>query len=164
MNQTKGEDEPMPIDEKLLKKLLEVKQPGQPDRCVQNVWEHGEQVLRLAGPDSWMIEGYIRAAAQKAGVPIDWHFAGGRAVVLVLPEDKEKARQALEELMPTFQEAARQAVAQGDARAYEVQILDWGGVRPPKPEEFPPGAIGWDPALNAFLFGEGARPHDSDKR
>jgi hypothetical protein len=152
----------MPIDEMLLKKLLGVEKV-QPGRCVPKVWKRGEQVLRLAGPRSWMIEGYVRAAAEKAGVPIDWHFAGGRAVVLALPEDKEKACRALGELMPTFQEAARQAVARGDAEAYEVQICHWGGARPPKPEEFPPGAIGWDPALGAFMFGQEG-PHDSVNR
>jgi hypothetical protein len=121
------------IDEKLLKKLLGVEKT-QPGRCVPKVWENGEQVLRLAGPRSWMIERYVKEAGKRAGVPLDWHFAGGRAVVLALRQDKEKACQALGELMPTFQEAAKQAVARGDENAYEVQIL------------------GWDPALNMFMF------------
>lgn len=141
----------MPIDEKLLEELLGAEKV-QPDECLPKVWKDGEQVLRLAGARSWMIEGYVRAAAKKAHVPIDWHFAGGRAVILALPEDKEKACQALRDLLPTFQEAARQAVARGDEDVYEVQILHWGGVRPPKPEDFPPGAIAWDPVFNAFMF------------
>lgn len=141
----------MAVDNNLLTKLLKVEKE-QPDSCAPDVWERGEQVLRLAGPRSWMIEGYVRAAAKKAFIPIDWFFAGGRAVVLALPEDKEKASKVLRDLMPTFEEAAYWAVIRGDDDAYPVQILDWGGVRPPKPEEFPPGAIGWDPALNAFMF------------
>lgn len=152
----------MPIDEKLLEELLGLKRV-EPAPCSPEVWSRGEQVLRLAGPRMWMIEGYVRAAAKKAGVPIDWHFAGGRAVILALPEDKEKACKALEEILPTFQEAARQAVARGDEDAFEVQICHWGGVRPPKPEEFPPGAIAWDPAFNAFMF-EDKGPHESVKR
>lgn len=141
----------MSIDKGLLKELLVVKRE-EPAPCAPEVWNEGEQVLRFAGPRMWMIEGYIRAASKKAGVPIDWHFAGGRAVVLALPKDKDKACQALRELMPTFQEAAKQAVARGDEDSYEVQVLDWNGLRPPKPQDFPPGAIGWDPALNAFMF------------
>lgn len=146
----------MAIDEKLLKKLLGVEKT-QPRRCVPKVWDTGVQILRLAGPRSWMIEGYVKAAAKKAGVPLDWHWAGGRAVVLTMPGTKGKAMAALMELMPTFEEAAKQAAARGDESAYKVQILEWNGERPPKPEQFPPGAIAWDPALNMFMFEDKSR-------
>jgi hypothetical protein len=141
------------LDEDLIEKLLSAENE-QPGSCAQEVFDKGVQILRFAGPRSWMIEGYVLAASEKAGVPIDWHFAGGRAVVLALLKDDEKAHAALKSLMVTFMEAAHRSVKRGDENAYEVQVLSWGGQRPPKPEEFPEGAIGWDPVFNAFLMRE----------
>lgn len=143
----------MNIDQGLLEMFLDTERKVGPD-CDQEIWRLGVQILRFAGPRSWMIETFVRAASEQAGIPMDWHFAGGRAVVLCLPGDKGKAMKSLMDLMPTLEEAAKRAKARGDESAYEVQILEWNGERPPKPEDFPPNAIAWDPATGMYFFKE----------
>ena len=129
----------------LAKKLLVGKPGSQPGRCDEMVFSEGVQVLMLSGPRSWLIERYVVEARERAGVPIDWHFAGGRAVILAFPKDAEKALASLDWWMPAFQTAAIRAKEELQDGGYEVQLLQRGGRRPPKPEEFPPGALTWDP-------------------
>jgi len=105
--------------------------------------------MMLAGPRSWLIERFVVEARRRAKVPIDWHMAGGRAIILSLPGDEEKALDALDWWLPALEEAARQekarATGRGDDWAGELCLVQRGGIRPPKPEDFPPGAIAWDP-------------------
>lgn len=134
-----------------VKRLLDVKSE-QPGKCNQAVFDKGTEVLRLAGPRSWLIERYVVAARKQAGVDLDWFFAGGRAIVLTMPGDEDKAVAALNDWMPAFEEAAKLRASEDGG--YEVQIMGWGRPRPPKPNELPPNALGFDPDTNQVFLGE----------
>jgi hypothetical protein len=140
----------------LARRLLEGTPGTTPPPCTAEVFRGGVQVMVLAGPRSWLIERYVVEARTRAGVPIDWHFCGGRAVVLALPGDVEKAVESLEWWLPAFEEAAREAKKRGDARAYEVQLLAWGGRRPPRPDQVPNGVIAFDADGGLYASEDGA--------
>lgn len=70
-----------------------------PESCNPELLKRGEGIAVLALPDGCgaiRFEQLVKRASQKAGVPIDWHFVGGRARVLAFPEDVIKANVAME--------------------------------------------------------------------
>lgn len=99
----------MTIDYVLLNDLLSVEQV-QPGRCSPDVWEHGTQVMVLAGPRSWVIERWVREVAKRSQLAVDWSFFGGRAVIQAVLKDnveQERLAYAIGDLLPTLQEATR---------------------------------------------------------
>lgn len=130
------------IDPQAVELFLSTKQV-RPAPCDKNLFKEGVEVLRLAGPRMWAIESYVTEASRRAGVPIDWHFCGGIAIVLAFEKDAGKAIEILGQLMPSLEEATRQAKERGDG-GYDVRVFGWSLTRPPRPDQLPKGAIGMD--------------------
>lgn len=114
------------IDEKLLSDLLNAKQETPPP-CDQELMTEGVSVLSFYGPRPWVIDIFVKAASLRAGAPIDWHFDGGNSNVVAFSEDLEKAKQALSDLMPTLEEAAKRIVRNKKVEfvGYEVGDVKW---------------------------------------
>lgn len=143
------------IDPQAVELFLSTKKV-KPAPCQKNLFKDGVEVLRLAGPRTWMIESYVAESSRRARVPIDWHFCGGIAIVLALEEDAERATESLVQLMPSFQEAARHPKARENG-GYELRVFGWGLPRPPRPDQLPPGAIGMDVNTGVvFMSDEGS--------
>lgn len=66
-----------------------------PEPCDARLFKDGK-VIAVVGETggSNHFERLIRAASRRAGVPIDWHFAGGRAIVLAFEKDAQRATEA----------------------------------------------------------------------
>lgn len=53
------------------------------ERCDPDIFEHGKSVFMWAGSvTTELMEDWVRSIAQKSKQPVDWHRAGGAAVVL----------------------------------------------------------------------------------
>jgi hypothetical protein len=63
--------------------------------CDDQLFKTGRAVLILSGLASTAIEAQVVRWREELKVPIDWHYVGGRAVVLVLPKDLERVRDHL---------------------------------------------------------------------
>ena len=57
------------------------------------------QIAILAG-SSLVIEAIVFEASKDSGIPMDWHYCGGRAAIYALG-DAEKAKEALGMAYPT---------------------------------------------------------------
>ena len=69
---------------------------SEPMPCNSDLFENGVQIALIGDcGGSNHFEQLIQAASRRAGVPIDWHFAGGRARVLAYEKDAEKAEEAM---------------------------------------------------------------------
>jgi len=66
--------------------------------CSQDIYQNGTVVTVLSGL-SRVIEAIVTEAAHRSGEPIDWHYAGGRAVVKTTGDNK-KAEIAVLACMP----------------------------------------------------------------
>lgn len=53
-----------------------------PPPCDQPIFENGSVVLYTHSIPTAQIERWVKKVAKLSGQPTDWHFAGGRAVVL----------------------------------------------------------------------------------
>ncbi len=146
----------------LVKELLAAPHAQPNTKCDPKIWKHGVQVFRFAGPRSWMIECWVKAVRKVSGRPVDWHFAAGRAIILCLQKDIEAVETTCKELLPHLEEAAMQA-AEPDSLSKKypqeypaVQILGWSDQpRPPKPEDWPEGAIAWAPDTGFMMEDKG---------
>ena len=70
-----------------------------PKPCDPKIYAEGTHLFTTHTIPSNAMEGWVRQIAEKSGQPVDWHFYGGRAVVLALG-DLEKVKQAIQDLMP----------------------------------------------------------------
>ena len=77
--------------------------------------------LRMQWNDGYKM--WVQDVAQEANVPVDWHMAGGRAMVLALgnDEDIQKAKDAVEKLMP-------------EHNRLQNKVYIESGFAPPNPE------------------------------
>lgn len=80
-----------------------------PTPCDPEVYENGEHIFTTHSIPSNAMERWVRRVAERSGQRVDWHFHGGRAVVLVLG-DVDKAKAAILDLMPEHDELRRQAI------------------------------------------------------
>ena len=71
-----------------------------PERCNSDIYANGELVCVLDSNKS-NAETWVRSVAAESGQRVDWHYYGGRVVVLVLG-DYSRARCAAEKLAPTL--------------------------------------------------------------
>lgn len=73
------------------------------NQCDTEVYESGDTIAWMTGP-STVIEALVVRVRELTGARIDWHYAGGRACVLMLGDAKAKvkAREELERGVPTF--------------------------------------------------------------
>lgn len=70
-----------------------------PPPCDTEIFKNGVQVFVTHTIPSNAMEGWVKKVAERSGQRVDWHFAGGRAVVLALG-DTAKVKSAIQELMP----------------------------------------------------------------
>lgn len=70
-----------------------------PTPCNDKVFKKGTCVCITHTIPSNAMEGWVKKVAKLSGQPVDWHFAGGRAVVLALG-DLKKVREAIIKLTP----------------------------------------------------------------
>lgn len=70
--------------------------------CDSEIFERGTPVMLLHGPRSALIEEWVKRLAAETQTRTDWHFAGGRAVVLVLGDEADiaKVRNAVDMYWP----------------------------------------------------------------
>jgi hypothetical protein len=69
-----------------------------PPPCDQAVYEDGTPIFETDTIRSFKIEPWVQKIAARSGQKVDWHWAGGRAIVLALG-DVGKAREALASLL-----------------------------------------------------------------
>lgn len=62
---------------------------------------HPLVVAMVVGGGSNFIERWVQEVAELSGQPVDWHFCGGRAMVLALG-DLGKVSEALDTLIPEY--------------------------------------------------------------
>lgn len=84
-----------------------------PKPCDPNIFKRGKRVFMTHTIPSNAMERWVQSVAAECGLPVDWHFAGGRAVVMALG-DVTKVRAAIEKLLPEHDKLYREAVAQYD--------------------------------------------------
>ena len=65
----------------------------QPQPCDNEIFNSGTMIGMIYTYPSPQIEAFVRYAAHLSGEKIDWHFSGGRGVVLVLG-DHEACKRA----------------------------------------------------------------------
>lgn len=78
-----------------IKKLMEPTDELPP--CDKEIYHNGETVTIIWGGSAKLIDRFIKELAEYSGEPVDWHFVGGRAVVLTTG-NMEKVKKALNEL------------------------------------------------------------------
>lgn len=72
--------------------------------CDPKVFKHGALVAQIARADgmrSWHIEEFVKSVARETGTATDWHYCGGRALVLTLG-DRDTVRAAIDVQWPDF--------------------------------------------------------------
>ena len=69
--------------------------------CKKKIFEEGELVCMLEGSSN-RVERWVKRVAKKAKAQVDWHYAGGRAMVLHLGDTASRYRTmaAIKELAP----------------------------------------------------------------
>lgn len=70
-----------------------------PPPCARDIMERGEAVFITHSIPSNAMERWVRSIAERSFQRVDWHFVGGRAVVLAIG-DLDLVREAIETLMP----------------------------------------------------------------
>jgi len=63
-------------------------------KCNPDIFENGVCVCIAAGGNAAMIEELVKMIRRDTEQPVDWHYAGGRAVILTTG-DVEKVRQSV---------------------------------------------------------------------
>lgn len=100
-----------------------------PPPCASDVYKRGTQVFLTHGIPSNAMESWVKLVAKRSGQEVDWHFAGGRAVVLALG-DLDAVREAILYHLP---EHDRRRIDE-ELRTYEPAMLDWLYAHPhPRP-------------------------------
>lgn len=69
--------------------------------CDESLYKHGTMVAMINGPRSTTIDPWVIGIAQATGQPVDWHMAGGRAIVLATG-DLPAVRRALNDGRPAL--------------------------------------------------------------
>lgn len=64
------------------------------DRCDAEVYANGVQVFLTQTIRSFNVETWVQKIAADSGQKVDWHYAGGRAIILAVG-DLDKVRQAI---------------------------------------------------------------------
>jgi hypothetical protein len=87
-----------------LKKVMD----NMSDRCDQDVYNNGVEVFLTHTIAAKDIEKWVQAVAKLSGQKVDWHYAGGRAIILTLG-DTYKVKEAIKNLRSMHDEAYRKA-------------------------------------------------------
>lgn len=104
-------------------------EPAQPPPCNPNIYRDGTPIFTTHTIRSFNIEPWVQKIAALSGQPVDWHFAGGRAIVLACG-DVEKARAALVELLPEHDALFREASSMSEEQAtrYLASMREYAGL------------------------------------
>jgi hypothetical protein len=78
-----------------------------PAPCDAEVFERGKCVLVTAGVSSNRMERWVREVARYSEQKVDWHFSGGRAVVLGVG-DQRRIDRAIRDLTPMLDDLRRE--------------------------------------------------------
>lgn len=70
-----------------------------PTPCAPDIFQNGHNVFMTHTIPSNAMERWVQKVAKLSGQPVDWHFCGGRAVVLALG-DLDKVQEAITALKP----------------------------------------------------------------
>ncbi len=75
-----------------------------PAPCDKDIFKNGETVVVLDGSSN-AVERWVQAVAKKAKARVDWHYFGGRAIVLHLGDDASRQRvlATIKELEPQLE-------------------------------------------------------------
>ncbi len=105
-----------------------------PAPCDPEIYKSGEVVFVTNTIPSNAMEQWVRAVAKESGQPVDWHFVGGRAVVLALGNTL-RVKVAIRTLLPEHDALFRIACKKFDV-----------ACEPPRPGWFEPWMTpGWQP-------------------
>jgi len=74
-----------------------------PPPCNKDIYDNGTSVFITHSIPSEDIEKWVKKIAKLSGQPVDWHFFGGRAVVLALG-DIQKVKDTIKTLLPEHNE------------------------------------------------------------
>ena len=74
-----------------------------PPPCDPAIFEHGQVVAVLDGASN-AVETWVKLVAATADAFVDWHYAGGRAVVMHLgdPDSRARVDAAIDQLEPVL--------------------------------------------------------------
>ena len=94
---------PPPLPAPMIVRAATTTQPG--TKCDADLYENGRTVCLLHGC-STAIEAVVVRVREQLGVPLDWHFIGGRANVLTAaatpPEMDAKIREHIKSALPVW--------------------------------------------------------------
>lgn len=79
--------------------ILELLKPSGNDlpKCDPQIYKYGTQIAVIVGGSARLIERFIGEAREVSGQPIDWHYVGGRGLILTTG-DIDKVRNVIERL------------------------------------------------------------------
>lgn len=92
--------------------------------CAGDVYNNGECVFITHSIQSASIERWVNKVAKRSGQLVDWHFAGGRAIVLALG-DIDMVKASIRKLIGDHDRRYRRA-----CRQYSFSFK----FHPPRPE------------------------------
>lgn len=69
-----------------------------PKPCDPKLFKHGHTVAVCGTYGANHFEGLIDEIRLATGRPVDWHYVGGRAVVLAFAKDAEAVKEAFEQI------------------------------------------------------------------
>lgn len=78
----------------------------QPKPCDPFIFRTGHHIATWQSFGMFEVEGFIERVREFSGQPVDWHYAGGRVVVLALG-NLDRVRAAIEILEPARQTLMR---------------------------------------------------------
>ena len=90
-----------------------------PPPCSDDIFQNGTPVWQTDTIRSFNLESWVKKIAAASGQPVDWHFAGGRAIVLALG-DLDKVRAALIDLLPEHDALWREAAGVGSGKSHAM--------------------------------------------
>lgn len=81
-----------------------------PPPCDADVFENGMVVFLTDSISSNRMERWVKLIAKESGQKVDWHFCGGRAVVLALG-DTDRVKSTIDNLMPAHDALRAESLA-----------------------------------------------------
>ena len=64
--------------------IMDLMKPSSNDlpACNMNIYNNGVQVAVITGGSARLIQRYVQELAEYTGEPVDWHYVGGRGLIL----------------------------------------------------------------------------------
>lgn len=116
-----------------------------PKPCNAKIFKKGRHIFTTHSIPSNAMEKWVQNVAQEANVPVDWHFAGGRACVLALgnKEEIQRAKDAVKKLMPEHDRLQREESKKGGIKPEQNQKIEFVAphLTPPSDSIDPPDKI-----------------------